>query len=549
MSIMKRILASVLSVSVIAGFTVTAQATPVKPHGELARQNIVEMGDAYVAQNVNEPSVIVSSQNIPAVYSSVELGYTTNIKDQGNANTCWAYATTSVFETLLNIDGKYTKPFSASHMDSWATVRNDGSGWLRNYNDGASVLSPTGYLASWQGPKYESDYPDNNPLLPFSALDTQTLPDYAATGIMSLTGSSEETIKRAIMKYGAVWGSYSDVTENFSLDFTSYYCNSVSRESGHAVTVVGWNDYYPAYFFTGDAGTPRSNGAWLVQNSWGEGIHNGSGYFWISYEDANFLKDVFDSYCIVSYDRPKSNNKIHQLETFGSLSYLYFTDWPDEMQFMNTYKFSNDEKLDKVIFSYSKPGVRYRIYYIPIDSRTGMPTGDDGKRVLIGSGTTNYSGYICADIKDYALPSGEGAISIGVFPGSDDIVDTVGVSYDSAGYFINPSKVGGECYVSYFNGFENYVAPASDLGDDYTFSIKAITYTGEKQIDPNDYKLGDVNADGEIDSADATYVLQYFAGIISSDAVFILKNADVNIDGYIDSADATIILQITAGII
>ena len=87
-----------------------------------------------------------------------------------------------------------------------------------------------------------------------------------------------ETIKRLIMKYGAVYsGIYFDETQHESYgDFTTYYNNSRGRETNHDVLIIGWDDNFPLFRFT-----PRAsrNGAWLIQNSWGK-----NKYFWIPYE-------------------------------------------------------------------------------------------------------------------------------------------------------------------------------------------------------------------------------------------------------------------------
>ena len=59
---------------------------------------------------------------------------------------------------------------------------------------------------------------------------------------------------------------------------------------------------------------------------------------------------------------------------------------------------------------------------------------------------------------------------------------------------------------------------------------------------------GDVNSDGEVDTADAVLVLQYAAGLIES-ADIDEKAADVNGDTMVDTADAVLILQKAAGLI
>jgi hypothetical protein len=53
--------------------------------------------------------------------------------------------------------------------------------------------------------------------------------------------------------------------------------------TGHAVTLVGWNDSYSKDNFK-SSHKPANNGAFLAKNSWNENWGN-SGYFWYSYED------------------------------------------------------------------------------------------------------------------------------------------------------------------------------------------------------------------------------------------------------------------------
>ena len=56
----------------------------------------------------------------------------------------------------------------------------------------------------------------------------------------------------------------------------------------HAVTIVGWNDAYPASNF---ANAPPGPGAFIVKNSWGTGWGQ-QGYFYVSYYDTQFATSV-----------------------------------------------------------------------------------------------------------------------------------------------------------------------------------------------------------------------------------------------------------------
>lgn len=68
-------------------------------------------------------------------------------------------------------------------------------------------------------------------------------------------------MKEALVKYGAL---------QFSLNMghsAKQFNNEDSTEQNHAVSVVGWNDEYPADGFGRNAAPGK--GAWLVKNSWG----------------------------------------------------------------------------------------------------------------------------------------------------------------------------------------------------------------------------------------------------------------------------------------
>jgi hypothetical protein len=60
---------------------------------------------------------------------------------------------------------------------------------------------------------------------------------------------------------------------------------------------------------------------------------------------------------------------------------------------------------------------------------------------------------------------------------------------------------------------------------------------------------GDVNDDGNVNSIDATILLQLKAGLIEPEDVANLDSGDVNNDGDITSVDAALVLQLEAGLI
>ncbi|MBQ2832951.1 lectin like domain-containing protein [Methanobrevibacter sp.] len=125
---------------------------------------------------------------------------------------------------------------------------------------------------------------------------------------MIIFGGRNDTIdliKEAILRYGAVSIQFS--TTQF--DYTNQSYSDDDLQPNHFVTVIGWDDNYPAEKFreghaTDNNSTPSGNGAWLIKDSESstlnesECVISGSGgYLRISYYNPSFLAKDF--YAIV----------------------------------------------------------------------------------------------------------------------------------------------------------------------------------------------------------------------------------------------------------
>lgn len=504
---------------------------------------------------------LFSTEGLPSSYSSKDLGYVTEIKQQ-NYNDCWAYAGLAAFESKLLKSGFNIDSMSTPHLNLWATRHSNGLGWQRTSSgDGYSCI-PAGYLISWQGAVEQSNpgLPDfSNDQLQLTGDQVPTnLTKYGATAIKYLTTYDPDEIKRSIVKNGGVFTSYATTPSCYSSDSTAYYMPQSydGAYSGHSIEIVGWDDFYSRNNFDGAINAkPRYNGAWLVRNSWGN-YNSLDGYFWISYEDKYVFGSKYDpSYTIEEVMEVDDKTKLLQNEIYGeTFDFKYIIS--NEITFINRFKFEeNFNLLDKVVFSSKAVGADYSIYYIPIENNA--PASDKSKWIFLDSGVIDYKGYGCYDIEDFEVPDKDGAI--GITLNTENL--NAGLSYTDEGYTFNAVGVGewliktdgtysflneshsGESYVCTGDfmmdlmGFYATYNTDPDGNPDTrggTLIIKAVV----KENEAKPTILGDVNLDGVLNIIDATAIQKHISELNILEGVA-LANADFNCDGLIDITDAT----------
>lgn len=456
----------------------------------------------------------VKADSLPESYSSKDLGYTTDVRQQ-NANICWAFSSLATLETLLLKSGESVSHFSPEHMNIWGSVEDSGIGWQREdlVNDGGYSYIPMGYFTSWNGPLKESDFPIGSDKSAYQEANDLYSPGYGVTGIKYVTRETPmETVKSYIMENGAVVANFNaDTVQYMNSSSDGFYCGdsgiSTSNLYGHAVSIVGWDDNYPkenfSTSFSGD--TPQQNGAWLIKNSWGKYINTSGGYFWISYEDAWLFHSIFGpSFTISDYKKLDGTLSIHQNETYGATAqFTYLTDEnfvpADKITYMNVFDFEQgEEDLDSVVFESTSFGADYTVYYIPVFD--GKPTQETFLWQELGSGTVDYTGYISVDTNDFDLPEGKGAIGITMdntrtyeenkaLADYEYIPNSLGVcewlAY-SGGYYFKNQGYAGESFVLYSEFGVNHIYDLMDFYKEYfddsmgaTFVIKAITKNNE----------------------------------------------------------------------
>ena len=303
--------------------------------------NTVEFKKDY-SQNDND-KVEYEQKNkssLPTKYMS-DL---TPIRDQGNYGSCWACAMASVAEgSFLKMFGdliEISVPNMIYHLNYGPSLNNRYSS---DFEEGGLFSLATAYFASGRGAVLAEDdvcyddmfnksNPDHWSVKKRQFLDTKSIslkyPAYYLRDIEFIPDPiiyndrtreiHRNRIKRAIMNFGGVLSSFLYDPEYLSEDEKNY-CNMENISwSGpnHAIKIIGWDDNYSKTNFKDQ---PKNNGAFIVQNSWGEDWGD-NGLFYMSYEDVYAGNNSVAVTDIDNFQEKYLFGKIYQRDYFGMVA-------------------------------------------------------------------------------------------------------------------------------------------------------------------------------------------------------------------------------------
>ena len=358
-----------------------------------------------------------SQSLLPTAYDLRKKDRVSEIKDQGNTDTCWAYAAFGALESGL-------LPEESLHLDATDLIENKPYSYTDN--NGGDFAMALSYLLSWKGPVTESSSSASKHVQQVHFYDTDDI----------------DHIKWGVYLYGGVSTSiYANVSTSFGKSSyynsdTNAYCYRGSNGANHDVVIIGWDDHYDASNFNGSV---PGDGAFICQNSWGSDFGD-DGVFYVSYYDSNI------GYQAVSYV------KVENTDNYDFISQMDECGWTGQIGYSKSdawaaavYKSEKDATIEACGFYALGKNTQYQIYAVSgFNNTSSLAT-----RKLMASGTLKAAGYYTIPLlEEFTVSAGEEYAFV-IYISTPDKDHPVAIEYETS--TMEPGSVDlsdGESYVS-----------------------------------------------------------------------------------------------------
>ena len=294
---------------------------------------------------------------LPDKFNLKDYGLVGPVRDQGNMGACWTFATSGALESaLLKATGKLYN-FSQDNIQN--TMLQYSIYGVDGILEGAQQSTGVGYLVNWYGP-YPTDLDRYDELGKVSTHINMANESIHVQDVVFFPARQNATdnyiFKKALMDYGAfLVAIYSGENSKYYNETSAARYYNGTKGINHAVTLVGWDDNYPASNFLNP---PSGDGAWIIKNSWGTEWGD-EGYFYLSYYDTSFNTQNPQQYQYPYYAAYLFNNTVPYNKNYeadaGQLNnfvdqYKYFS---------NTYIALEDDLIAAVGTYFDSEGVDY----------------------------------------------------------------------------------------------------------------------------------------------------------------------------------------------
>ena len=372
----------------------------------------------------------------------------TPVKQQGETQLCWMYATTGALEQLISFKrgskfdfselhgalslSKSIIPFALSptneyYLDDYDTHLGNAATALQYFTNWNEPIFESNNI-HWQAPVLNSSFTPSNPNKSILSPSFQSAGSVInVTGAVHIDKDSAST-KYAIVNYGGVITSIKHDPDNLChhTNSESALFNSSSPESNkpnHNVVIVGWDDNYSVNNFT-NSNSPNNNGAWLVRNSNSQNDE----YYWLSYEEGSLFHNESERVVITNIQKSSYSEKMLSFDFKPLISDDTYTN--NTVYFCNVYNTANYsnayDEITKVMFYLKNRKCTYQIRVIPLSIEDNLPTDlteiNNYNVLATETFSNNYEGYITKELSQPVniTDANKCAIIIKVIPTSSD---------------------------------------------------------------------------------------------------------------------------------
>jgi len=399
-------------VSEYSGNSIQMNLVSNKCEAQFDTSSVLESGFAPIDISDDISSYETESENFPSSFDLRDYGLIQNVKVQGGYGTCWAQTASDSAETSL-IKRNPSADLSEWHLSYYSYTGGeqidigDISGNNSVFQHGGSALVAANMWAQWKGPATEKEgleYGNMNILTDTELQEKyRNYADYHLKNayLFDFRGDNptlrNKTIKDFLLKGQAIDISYYN-NSNYYDSVHNSYMSGKDMTATHSVTIVGYDDNFPAENFTSNA-RPESDGAWLAKNSWGNTWLD-NGFFWISYEEPSLCE-----FSVFELEDSNNYKKNYYHDTFIT-SQTMKAGHGDTSYIANVFQSEGDEWLQAVSFNFPVPNTDYQI-----DIYKNLATQSDplsGTNVYSMTGMNSITGYQTIELgENISLSEGE----------------------------------------------------------------------------------------------------------------------------------------------